>query len=121
MNGNAIIEGTMLGYENHGIMTCYLHLKQAGCGQGFGGYTLDDIPLKDAQGHCYGDRQPSVICGFWIKRILETVGVEKWEALKGQYVRVIGTSGQIEAIGHITEDKWFYPKTEIEALRESRL
>lgn len=57
---------------------------------------------------------PSKLCGFWIKRILETVGVNKWEDLNDKFVRVIGEEyGDIEGIGHITDDKWFYPKKEI--------
>ncbi len=117
MKGNALIESTMLGYEDHGIMTCFLQLKQGASGQGFGGYGLDDIPLKDKKGHSMGDRQPSKAAGFWIKRILETVGVDKWEDLPGHYVRVDGEEfGDIFGIGHITENKWFYPKKEIAVL-----
>lgn len=114
MKGNAIIEKTMLGIEDHGIMTFYIDLKQSGSGQGFGGYTLDDRPLQDAQGHRFGDRQPSILCGFCIKRILDVVGVNKWEDLVGKHVRVDGEEyGDIYAIGHIIEDKWFRPKQEI--------
>lgn len=117
MKGNAIIESTMLGYEDHGIMTCFIHLKQKYSWQGFGGYGLDDIPLKDEKGHCIGDRQPSKLAGFWIKRILETVGVAKWEDLIGKYVIVEGEDGgDITGIGHITDNKWFYPKKEIALL-----
>lgn len=64
MKGNAKIKSTMLGYEDHGILTCYLILDQAGSGQGFGGYRLD--APKD---------QLSVMGTFWLKRVLETVGV----------------------------------------------
>ena len=118
MKGNAIIERTMLGYEDHGIMTCFLYLKQEGSGQGFGGYGLDAKPLKDKQGH-YGDRRPSKFAGFWIKRILETVGVEKWEDLSGKHIRVDGEEfGDILGIGNIINDKWFYPKKEIEDLKD---
>ena len=35
---NAVIQSTMLGYEDHGILTCFLHLDYSGAGQGFGGY-----------------------------------------------------------------------------------
>ena len=118
MKGNAQIESTMLGYEDHGIMTCFLNLKQDGSGQGFGGYGLDNRPAKDKNGHRFGDRRPSKLSGFWIKRILEVVGVEKWEDLPGKYVRVDGEEwGEIKGIGNITKDKWFYPKKEIEELK----
>lgn len=109
MKGNARIESTMLGYEDHGIMTCYIHLNQQGCGQGFGGYGLDG-PWNDR----LKERMPNKLCGFWVKRILETVGVSKWEDLNGKFVRVEGDDfGEITGIGHITDEKWFHPKKEI--------
>lgn len=116
MNGNAKIISTMLGYEDHGIMTCFLYLRQGASGQGFGGYGLDgpyDKVLKE--------RLPNKLCGFWIKRILETVGITKWENLPGNHIRVIGVkfgNDPITAIGHITEDKWFHPKKEMKKFEE---
>jgi hypothetical protein len=106
MKGNALIESTMLGYEDHGILTCYLMLKQKGSGQGFGGYRLD------------APKGYSIYTDFWIKRILEVVGVKTWEELVGKHVQVKGEEyGTIEGIGHITDDLWFYPAKEIEKLR----
>lgn len=105
MKGNAKITSTRLGYEDHGILTCHLLLSGDGAGQAFGGYRLD--APKD------GD---SIMGTFWVKRILETVGVRNWEDLKGKYVRVDGEEhGDIFGIGHITENKWFHPKREIKA------
>jgi hypothetical protein len=108
---NAQITSTSLGYEDHGILTCWLQLKYGSGGQGFGGYGLDGPPLV----RFGNDREPSVHCGFWIARILDTVGVEKWEDLKGKHIRVAKADewGLIDGIGHITEDKWFHPKSEI--------
>ena len=106
MNGNAKITGTMLGYEDHGILTCLLYLKQQSYGQGFGGYRLD------------APKGWSIYTDFWVKRILETVGVNKWEDLVGKYVRCEGESWKIRRLGHITDDKWFDPEKEIEELRE---
>ena len=106
MKGNAKIESTMLGFEDHGILTCFLMLKQSGTGQGFGGYRLD-APKN----------QPSELGTFWVKKILETVGVSKWEDLVGKHIRVDGEEyGDITGIGHIIEDRWFYPKKEIEKI-----
>ena len=39
---NAIITGTYLGIEDHGILTFWLYLDYGGSGQGFGGYQLDN-------------------------------------------------------------------------------
>ena len=102
MDGNARIKSTMLGYEDHGILTCFLNLEQNGTGQGFGGYRLD------------APKGYSKFTDLWVKQILKVVGVEKWESLEGKYIRVKGKAfGSIEGIGHITDDKWFFPKEEI--------
>jgi len=107
MTGNAKIASTMLGFEDHGILTCFLHLSQGGSGQGFGGYRLD------------APKGYSIYTDFWVKRVLETVGVSEWEDLVGKYVRVVGEDfGKIEGIGHITDNKWFYPEKEIEKLKQ---
>jgi len=105
MKGNAKISNTFLGYEkDHGLLTCFLYLEQDCSSQGFGGYRID--APKDAD---------SPYAAFWIKRILEVVGVSSWEELKGQYLRVEGENyGQITGIGHITKNVWFFPKKEIQ-------
>lgn len=115
---NAIIEGTMLGYEDHGILTAMLILDYGGSGQGFGGYQLDTYrrPGPDNE-EDYGGRAAHKACGFLIQRILETVGVEKWEQLKGKHIRVKTTWSKILAIGNILEDKWFEPEKELKALQ----
>lgn len=110
MNGNAIIKSTMLGYEDHGILTLWLMLEQDGGCQGFGGYRIDSYN-KDKKEIC-----DSSHCGFWIRRVLETVGVGKYEDLPGKYVRVDGDFTSIKGIGNIIKDIWFYPKKEIEEL-----
>ena len=40
---------------------------------------------------------------------MDTVGVERWEDLKGKYIRckVKGWGGTIDEIGNLIEDKWF--------------
>lgn len=110
---NARISSTQLGYEDHGILTCWLHLVFSGSGQGFGGYGLDAPPIARAAGF---EREPSVVAGFWIARILKTIGVSQWEDLKGKFVRVESADewGLIDGIGHITDDAlWFHPKREL--------
>lgn len=92
---NAKIVGTMLGIEDHGIMTSFLFLEWPGSGIGFGGYSLGGNSAV-----------------LFIRTILEVVGVEKWEDLKGKYVRVdLGGLGQpAKGIGNILKDDWLYPK-----------
>ncbi len=104
---NAEIAGTMLGIEDHGIMSCSITLTGDGWGQSFGGWTFDsyDKIKKERVGTAYG-------CEF-IKRVLGTVGVESWEKLKGKHVRIRRTRDKVSAIGHITKEKWFSPEDDM--------
>lgn len=97
---NFKISATHLGYESHGIFTAYLTLQSAGFGISVGGYALDEfidtkriITKKGAE---------------LIPRILDVVGVETWEQLAGQYIRVEdnGIGESISKIGNLIEDNW---------------
>lgn len=102
---NAKITGTMLGIEDHGCMTFFIHLEWGCCGQGLGGYAIDafnrDTKERD-RGH-----GPAIVA---VRKILEVVGVDKWEKLPGQLVRLkvegLG-SARPPIIGNILEDRWF--------------
>ena len=105
---NAVIESTHLGWEDHGILTCYLYLDYGGSSQGFGGYALDE-PTTDRSGKFAG-RAGSATGMRFIERILKTVGAEKWEDLKGKHVRVRQDNCTVHSIGHFLEEKWFSPE-----------
>lgn len=94
---NAVIESTMLGIEDHGIMTCVLHLNFDGWSQGFGTHDL----APPAYGVAY------------LRRILETVGVDTWEQLRGKVIRARTDYGKIHAIGNVIKDVWFAPETDL--------
>ena len=98
---NAVIKSTMLGIEDHGFLTFFLHMEWDNVGQGFGGYALDSRGSQSTQ-------HLSISC---IKKILETVGVDRWENLPGKYVRIEikSLNDKIDSIGHITENKWCNP------------
>ena len=98
---NAKIGRTFLGKEDHGILTTMLNLEGPSWGQGFGGWTL-----RPQDGNAMAD---------YVDQTLKTVGVSSWEELNGQLVRVKRERGLIVAIGHITEDRWFTPKEDVEA------
>lgn len=97
---NAQIKSTTLGIEDHGIMTFYLHLDYGGSGQGAGGYSLDE--WSEIEKKRIG--APSG-CEL-IRSILEIIGVEKWEDLPGQYIRVKADYGKVYAIGNMLNDNW---------------
>ena len=104
---NATIQSTMLGIEDHGIMTAYLMLEGDGWGCGFGGYSLDT-----PSGKMDGKRMGTAYGIDWIMAVLDTVGVDSWEQLKGKVIRceVEGVGGMAKRIGHVIKDKWFDPK-----------
>lgn len=103
---NAIISSTMLGYQDHGILSFWLYLDYGGGSQGFGGLCLDDV-IKNESG-LFKARGAHKICGFVLQRILETLEVETWERLPKTHVRVIADHDRIHAIGHFLKDQWFY-------------
>jgi len=117
---NAKIKDTMLGIEDHGIMTFMLHLDYEGSGQGAGGYGLD-APIKQ-NGEFW--KRVGIASGMnLIMEILKVVGVSKWEDLKGKHIRVRAEHNHVHAIGHLIKDEWldfgeYFEefKTEIEPL-----
>jgi hypothetical protein len=99
---NAKITSTMLGVEDHGILTCFLYLDYGGTCQGFGGYGMDAYDGKRRVGVAYGME--------FIAEVLRTVGVGKWEDLPGKHVRAVANHSKVERIGHIIKDVWFDPE-----------
>lgn len=103
---NAKISSTHFGYEDHNILTCWLNLDFGSSGQGFGGYSLDSYDKSQEKriGTAFGLE--------FIANIIDVVGVQSWEELKGQLIRVKKEDefGRILSIGHIIEDKWFDPE-----------
>lgn len=101
---NARITKTSLGYEDHGILTFGLGLDLAGgMFTTFGGYELDTYNKTTKKRECHAYSMQLIV------EIMKTVGVEKWEDLKGQYIRVVdeGHNTPIRKIGNLMEDKWF--------------
>jgi hypothetical protein len=112
---NAVITGTMLGYEDHGILSAMIYLDYGGSGQGFGGYVLDSAsPMPHTAS---SRREDSLACGLLIRRVLQVVGVSKWEDLKGKSVRVEASWSEIAKLGNYLKDEWFDIRAEMKALR----
>lgn len=100
---NAKIKSTMLGIEDHGIMSFYLYLDYGGSTQGAGGYALD-TPIK--QGNTFLRRVGTAEGLSLIMAILNLVGVGKWEDLPGKFIRVKADMGKVYAIGNVLKDEW---------------
>ena len=102
---NAKITNASITMEDHGCITFWLTLEGDGWGCGYGGYCL---------GHgCIGYKPKEFTASdkglVAMMRVMDTVGVYKWEDLKGKYIRckVGGPGDTIDEIGNIVEDKWF--------------
>src|SRR5213594_3604403 len=89
------IERTMLGTEDHGIFTFMIQLDFGGTGQGFGGYALDQ-PKGRAQN--YKGRHGTAFGMEAIIKLLDAVGVESWEDLKGKEVWAYGDKDGLDGI-----------------------
>lgn len=100
---NAKITNVSLSMEDHGCLTFYITLDGGGWGCNYGGYCI-------GKGYLGAKEFYSTGAGLEVlMRIMDTVGVECWEDLKGKYCRVKteGWGGTIQAIGNILIDKWF--------------
>lgn len=100
---NARIEKVSITMEDHGCLTFYIVLSGSGWGCCYGGYCIGN-------GYLGAEKFTASAKGLeCIMRIMDTVGVERWEDLSGKYIRVVdpGWGGTITKIGHITDDKWF--------------
>lgn len=106
---NALIESVDLSMADYGSLTLAMTLKAGSWGVVYGGYCLgkgylgadDDFFSGSAAGMEY------------LIRIMDTVGVESFQCLKGKYVRVAtkGWGDTVKIIGNIIEDKWFDAET----------
>lgn len=111
---NGRIDSTMLGIEDHGILSYKIGINFAGYHQEFGGYSLD-APKKDDEGK-FLERIGTDYGMESINRILKVLKVDTWEKLKGTSLRVKrkgSHNGPIIAIGHFMDDNWFEPERDL--------
>ena len=102
---NALITNASISMADHGCLTFNLVLKGNGWGCSYGGYCI---------AHGYkGAKEFNAKNGSGLvamMRIMDVVGVSRWEDIPGQYVRVDvgdGWGSTITRIGNVIEDKWF--------------
>ena len=99
---NAKISSTMLGREDHGIMTFMIYIDACDLACGVGRYCLDEFNPA-TQTRVFRSESMEVI-----SKILEVVGVDKWEDLPGKYIRFEdnGFGSNVTKIGNIIDEKW---------------
>lgn len=99
---NAQITDVSLEINDHGCLTFSITLKGSGWGANFGGYNLAFFNGTSFEGSEKGLEA--------LTRIMDVVGVAKWEYIKGRYVRAKQEDRLVVGIGNIIEDKWFEPR-----------
>ena len=100
---NARIKDTKLGFIGNDILTFDLVLDiQGGGAVVVGGWAMAEYDKNKQKivGTAYGT---SVIM-----RILQVVGVDTWEQLKGKYIRIkdCHLDDRVTAIGNLMEEEW---------------
>lgn len=102
---NALIKSVSITMADHGCVTFWINVEGYGWGCGIGGYCI---------GHGYLGAKEDFFDGSGLgieamARIMDTVGVDKWEDMNGKYCRVEsdGWGSKITKIGNIVQDKWF--------------
>lgn len=100
---NARITSTMLGREDHGIMTFMIYIDAGDFSCGVGGFCLDEFNTTTQTRVFRAESMEA------ISEILNVVGVNKWEDLPGKYIRFEdnGFCSTVTKIGNIVNDKWF--------------
>ena len=101
---NAQVTNVSLTMADHGCLTFWLSLEGNGWGCGFGGYVIGKGYLGAGEFTVEkGDGLEAMM------RIMDVVGVDSWEEIKGKYVRVMfdGEWNRCDTIGNLIKDKWF--------------
>lgn len=100
---NAKITSTSITMAVHGRLTFWVRIEGCGWGVSIGGYSIGHGYIGADKFDGYGSGLEAMM------RIMDVVGVDKWEDLKDKYIRVEsdGCGKSIKKIGHITNDKWF--------------
>lgn len=103
---NAKITKASITMADHGCLTFWVYLEGYGWGCGFGGYCIGKGFLggnDDEFTAEYGDGLVAMM------RVMNVVGVEKWEDLPGKYIRCkVGRGSEgVKEIGNIIKNKWF--------------
>lgn len=103
---NAKITNVSLTMEDYCSLVFWITVEGAGWGCNLGGYKIASGCLGAKAEDFKAETGDGLVA---MMRIMDVVGVEKWEDLEGKYCRVKteGWGGTINEIGNIINDKWF--------------
>lgn len=100
---NAEIKDVDLSMADHSVLTLEMTLEGNGWGVVYGGYVLGHgyLGAKEFDGSAKGLES--------IMRIMDVVGVERFNDMQGKYIRVAtkGWGSSVKIIGNLIKDKWF--------------
>ena len=98
---NAKITNVSITMADHGCLTFWITIESTNWGCSIGGYCIGTGYLGASEFIGYGPGLEAMM------RIMDVVGVEKWEDLKDKYIRVKsdGWGGTVACIGNIIKDK----------------
>lgn len=100
---NVQITDVSISMADHGCLTFWITVEGDGWGCNIGGYCIGKGYLGAKE---FSEYAPGLEA---MMRIMDTVGVERWEDLKGKYIRIKdeGWGSTINCIGNLIKDKWF--------------
>ena len=105
---NALISSVDISMEDYGCVVYKIVLKGGGWGCVFGGYCLDHgyLGATDFDGSEFDGSEKGIES---IARIMDAVGVSRFNDMKGRYIRVAtkGWGEPIKIIGNIVREKCF--------------
>lgn len=101
---NARISNVSISMTDHGCLMFFLTLQGDSWGVNYGGYCIGHGYLGAALFRA--ENGGGLVA---MMKIMDTVGVSKWEDLEGKYVRVKDPccGSIITTIGNVIENKWF--------------
>ena len=98
---NVKITSVTLSMADHGCLVFGLSLSGYYWQSTFGGWSIGHGYLG---ADVFEGSKEGLEC---LMRIMDTVGVDRWEDLKDKYCRVKLRNQSVYAIGNIIDDKWF--------------
>ena len=100
---NAKITGVSLTMADHGILTFQIFIEGGGWACSIGNYVNGKGYLGAKHWEVHGSGLVAMM------KIMDVVGVKKWEDLTGKYIRVVDNDwgSTITKIGNILKDEWF--------------
>lgn len=116
---NAKITNVSLTMADHCSLVFWITVEGAGWGCSIGGYKIASGMLGARSEDFCAETGAGLVA---MMRIMDTIGVEKWEDLKGKYcrVKVNGWGGTISEIGNLINNKWFNVKEFFQNYKEKK-